>query len=482
MRLSRFFREVFARNTDAQIIKAMRKGLRYDFCEGGFGDMNLYTAAIIKDSPKLVMACIRNGADPVEVDMPTLYYPYPAVSALNIALQSGSAKALAVLIGEGGWPEGLFRHGIAWNLRMNLCPETEEDVPAEERENFREFKRLLNARSEALKVFAQRCGDFPGFSKDYELASFFNLDYNPDLLQSYESLTEREVNAFYEVSLAHEDMAYPFPCQGTRTNALWHAPTPMAMKELLKERGPHMRDCASWTALHHVAMYAWMDYYFMPEDVAQVLIDAGADVNAMNPYGVTPLMLACGHAPNNLRTFELVKVLARNGANSSSYSSWLYRGWQTMLREVLEEIIRSAQGKGISAKDLDLFVKALWASPEGLASVLDEGADINTASAEGFTPLMLATVFNDIEAVQFLVDRGADASPKNSAGETALAYGAHNSDDLKMKVIVNGGGDLADLKNTDRAFYRYRMEHKMSRPNRSYDEAAERLRTFGLDI
>ena len=38
MRLSRFFREVFARNTDAQIIKAMRRGLRYDFCEGGFGD------------------------------------------------------------------------------------------------------------------------------------------------------------------------------------------------------------------------------------------------------------------------------------------------------------------------------------------------------------------------------------------------------------------------------------------------------------
>ena len=160
-----------------------------------------------------------------------------------------------------------------------------------------------------------------------------------------------------------------------------------------------------------------------------------------------------------------MKVLLRNGADpekweAKSYENsngWMVRGCgemygykQSMLHEVLSEIIRSAQGKGIPAKDLDLFVKALWASPEGLASVLDEGADINTASAEGYTPLMLATVFNDIEAVQFLVDRGADASPKNSAGETALAYGAHNSDDLKMKVIVNGGGDLADLKNTDR--------------------------------
>ena len=154
----------------------------------------------------------------------------------------------------------------------------------------------------------------------------------------------------------------------------------------------------------------------------------------------------------------------------------MYGYKQNMLDEVLNEIIRSARGKGIPAKDLDLFVKALWASPEELSAVLDDGADINAASAKGYTPLMLATVFNDIEAVKYLVEHGADASPKTSKGETALSYGAHNSDDKKMKVIVDGGGDLADLKNTDRAFYTYRMEHQITRPDRSYEDAAEALR------
>ena len=127
----------------------------------------------------------------------------------NIALEHGRADVLEVLIEEGGWPEGLFRHGIAWNLRMNLCPETEEDFP-----QISEFKRLLNARSEALKVFARHCGEFPGFNKEeYTSASFFSLDYNPDLLQYFQDLSEREVNAFFEVSLAHGEGAPAERCK-----------------------------------------------------------------------------------------------------------------------------------------------------------------------------------------------------------------------------------------------------------------------------
>ena len=61
--LNDFFENVFAHNTDAQLIDAINKGLSLEFSERGFGDLNLYTAALIAGSPEVVKACLDNGAD-----------------------------------------------------------------------------------------------------------------------------------------------------------------------------------------------------------------------------------------------------------------------------------------------------------------------------------------------------------------------------------------------------------------------------------
>ena len=484
--LNDFFENVFAHNTDAQLIDAINKGLSLEFSERGFGDLNLYTAALIAGSPEVVKACLDNGADVDYADTPTLDRPFPEVSTLNIAMEHGRTDILDLLLSEGAGTILLCLKGIAWNMRMNFCPETGEE--------FSDFKRKLDAGSEILKVFAKHKEDIPGLSSDYSSASFFNLDYNPEILQDRMPLPDREVEAFFELSIDSEYMPCAYPCQGTRPNALWHAATPLTMKELLKTTDPNTVDLAGWTALHHVAMYGGSGYYFSPEATAQVLIDGGADVNASNNLKITPLMFACGHAPSSPRMFEVVKVLMRNGANPrirdnascGTCRRWLATSFMNMHKyqcemmfEVLEEIYSSVKHNRMSALNLDLFVKSLWGGPKEIGEVLAKGANIDVASFSGYTPLMMAAVFNDVEAIKYLLERGADVSLKDAKGETALSYAAKNSDIEKMTALIEGGGDFVALRWIDRNFY---TKHTTgTRYNSVDEEALQTLRHYGLN-
>lgn len=303
-----FFENLFEKNTDEQLINAVNNGFDPKLKNWSNG-MNFYMAAIKMGSPKLVRACLSHGCSPIIVDGIALYSPFPAVSALRIAMESRRSDNVEILMVAGAKHKKLFKRGVAWNMRNNLCPETLEELDPAEHERFSNFKHSLEEGSKILKVFEKRQVKIPGLDPEYLSASFFNIDYNANLLDGNHHLPEEEIDAFFEKSLCDQFMPYPFPCQGTRTNALWHYATPKAMLEALKTQSPNVLDKAGWTALHHVAMYSYTDYYFMPEKIIDVLVDAGAKVNAVNKYGVTPLMIACARAYNDVKVFEVVKAL-----------------------------------------------------------------------------------------------------------------------------------------------------------------------------
>ena len=67
------FAKVFASNTDEALINAVNNGLDFEICEDEPYGINFYTAALSMGSPKLVRACIHNGASVDSADMSTLY-------------------------------------------------------------------------------------------------------------------------------------------------------------------------------------------------------------------------------------------------------------------------------------------------------------------------------------------------------------------------------------------------------------------------
>ncbi len=139
-------------------------------------------------------------------------------------------------------------------------------------------------------------------------------------------------------------------------------------------------------------------------------INAGANVNAKDNDGVTPLMRA---AIEN--SSVVVKMLLNAGANVNAENKW----GQT-----------------------PLFLAAKKNSPEVLRTLLEAGANVDTKNNNGWTPLMTAAMFNSTEMVKMLLDAGASVNVKDKWGQTPLMLAAWKNSPRTVNMLLNAGADV----------------------------------------
>jgi len=129
-----------------------------------------------------------------------------------------------------------------------------------------------------------------------------------------------------------------------------------------------------------------------PEDI-QGALNKGANVNAQDNNGLTPLMYA---AMNN-KNPEVITTLLKVGAD-------------------LED--RDKNGGTVL-----IYASSYNQNPEVIIVLLNAGADINAQDKNGGTPLMYAARNNqNPEVIATLLKAGANAKTKDSAGKTAFDY------------------------------------------------------------
>ena len=122
-----------------------------------------------------------------------------------------------------------------------------------------------------------------------------------------------------------------------------------------------------------------------PVEKIDALVKAGADVNAANRYGVTPLSLAA--AGGNDRVIDL---LLKSGANAKAADAKLSEG-RTLL------MLASRTGSVASIRQL-----------------VAAGANVNAAETRtGSTALMWAALENHGDAVRALAAAGADLNARS---------------------------------------------------------------------
>jgi uncharacterized protein len=153
--------------------------------------------------------------------------------------------------------------------------------------------------------------------------------------------------------------------------------------------------------------------------VAQ-LVRNGANVTAVNRYGVTALSLACTNANG-----KMVELLLKAGADANSTTP----GWETAL-----------------------MTCARTGSVEGVTALLAQGADVHAKEAKrGQTALMWAAAEGHAEVVQALIQAGADFRARLTSGYTALLFAAREGRSDLVRVLLTAGADVNDTIQPSRA-------------------------------
>ena len=203
----------------------------------------------------------------------------------------------------------------------------------------------------------------------------------------------------------------------------------------------------------------------------KTLLARGANINAPDPDGYTPLMRA---AARN------VQPLLASGADVNATGSWgdtalsLTKNERDERRrrddaegvQEDENVIRILQEAGakehpIAEGAADAFgnTALMLAAKQGdtkeMQRLIAAGADVNAANQAGNTALLIAARAGKTNAVKTLLDKGANVNAANQAGSTALLEAVQAGETSAVKALlakganvnaVNREGDTALLK------------------------------------
>lgn len=203
-------------------------------------------------------------------------------------------------------------------------------------------------------------------------------------------------------------------------------------------------------------------------ELCATLLDAGADLEAKDDRGATPLMVAVGHG-----AVDLVHFLLERGADPHAETEF----GDTPLREAVEtghvEIASTLLEAG--ALPLDVLAPAAASGDEPMLELLlRRGADPNAASDLAEAPLFAAARYGKSAAVGLLIQAGARPDAVNPYGESPLHLAAGSGGPIEIL------GRLAELAGVDPLDHRGRTP-LFAAVEAVHREAVEALISLGAD-
>ena len=172
--------------------------------------------------------------------------------------------------------------------------------------------------------------------------------------------------------------------------------------------------------------------------IIQLLLDNGANVDARNAEGRTPLLQA-----NSLESF---RTLQAAGANMLAQA---YDGWTAL--HVAAAVGDAATIEALIAQGLNpnAGTDGGWrplhvaGSPEAFDALRKAGADIHARTNDGRTVLHSTSLRLDAPTVQALISAGLDPNAESSNGVTPLL----NTESREaFEALLAGGADLAPIE------------------------------------
>ena len=184
-------------------------------------------------------------------------------------------------------------------------------------------------------------------------------------------------------------------------------PLPEVAKVLLAHGADvHARDNKGWTALHNARTVA----------MVQLLLNHGADANAVGSDKITPLRMATGTTWDN----ETLRILIEHGADVNAHN------------EEGSTALHVAAGRG---------------DADRAAILLAYGADIETVDGDGNTPLHESAEKGAVEVTILLLAEGANLCARNNQDNTPLHIAVREAHTHVVEALVAGGADVNETEN-----------------------------------
>ena len=197
-------------------------------------------------------------------------------------------------------------------------------------------------------------------------------------------------------------------------------------------------------------------------DAVELLILKGANINAGNNDGNTPL-----HTAVFLGEYEIAQLLVKNGADvnvrnddgdapmNSLEADWettkAIAGWLQIKvdqekvesgRAQVEALMRQHGARAANPHRNELCAAAKNGNIEALRKYLGTGADVNSRDREyGITPLAWAAFVGHRGIVELLIRSGADVNAKNRDAGTALHGAAFFGQVEVAELLIDNGAN-----------------------------------------